>query len=67
MGGEEETGERIGGEAYNQVRELCIFLFNGLTIPSEKAFVVYIQSPGSPFIFCSIITVERPYVVFPLA
>ncbi|XP_020234135.1 protein OPI10 homolog isoform X1 [Cajanus cajan] len=54
-------------EAYDQVRELCIFLLNGLTLPPEKALAVYIQSPGSPFVFCGAVTVARPSAVLPLA
>ncbi|KAL5129200.1 Protein Hikeshi [Glycine soja] len=55
------------GEAYDQVRELCIFLLNGFTLPPEKALAVYIQSPGSPFVFCGAVTVARPSAVLTLA
>ncbi|RDX73616.1 Protein Hikeshi, partial [Mucuna pruriens] len=55
------------GEAYDQVRELCIFLLNSFTLPPEKALAVYIQSPGSPFVFCGAVTVARPSAVLTLA
>ncbi|RZB70078.1 Protein Hikeshi isoform A [Glycine soja] len=55
------------GEAYDQVRELCIFLLNGFTLPPEKALAVYIQSPGSPFVFCGAVTGARPSAVLTLA
>ncbi|XP_052736791.1 protein OPI10 homolog isoform X1 [Vigna angularis] len=55
------------GEAYDQVRDLCIFLLNGFTLPPEKALAVYIQSPGSPFVFCGAVTVARPSAVLTLS
>ena len=55
------------GEAYDQVRELCIFLLNNFTLPPDKALAVYVQSPGSPFVFCGAITLTRPSAVLTLA
>lgn len=55
------------GEAYDQVRDLCIFLLNGFTLPPDKALAVYIQSPGSPFVFCGAVTVARPSAVLTLS
>ena len=37
---------------YNQVRDVCVFLLNGFTLPPEKELVVYIQSLASSFVFC---------------
>ncbi|GAB2278679.1 hypothetical protein Dimus_013354 [Dionaea muscipula] len=54
------------GEAYEQVREICIFLLNNFTLPPDKALAVYIQSPGSPFLYCGAVTVSRPSAVLPL-
>ncbi|XP_056175828.1 uncharacterized protein LOC115673922 [Syzygium oleosum] len=54
------------GEAYDQVREMCIFLLNGLALPPDKALAVYVQSPGSPFVYCGAVTVSRPSAVLPL-
>ena len=54
------------GEAYDQVRELCIFLLNSFTLPADKALAVYIQSPGSPFLFCGAVTLSRPSAVLTL-
>ncbi|KAI4311382.1 hypothetical protein MLD38_036285 [Melastoma candidum] len=54
------------GEAYEQVREMCIFLLNNLTLPSDKALAVYVQSPGSPFVYCGAVTISRPSAVLSL-
>ncbi|XP_057500942.1 protein OPI10 homolog [Actinidia eriantha] len=54
------------GEAYDSIREVCIFLLNGLSLPPEKALAVYIQSPGSPFLYCGAVTVGRPSAVLQL-
>lgn len=54
------------GEAYDQVREMCIFLLNGFQLPADKALAVYIQSPGSAFFFCGAVTVARPSAVLAL-
>ncbi|XP_057442031.1 protein OPI10 homolog [Lotus japonicus] len=54
------------GEAYDQVTEVCIFLLNGFTLPPEKALAVYVQSPGSPFVFCGAVTLARPSAVLTL-
>lgn len=54
------------GEAYDQVTEVCIFLLNNFTLPPDKALAVYVQSPGSPFVFCGAVTIARPSVVLSL-
>ncbi|KAJ8542367.1 hypothetical protein K7X08_017233 [Anisodus acutangulus] len=54
------------GEAYDSIREVCIFLINNFTLPPDKALAVYIQSPGSPFLFCGAVTVTRPSAVLSL-
>ncbi|XP_042502907.1 protein OPI10 homolog [Macadamia integrifolia] len=54
------------GEAYDQVREMCIFLLNGFSLPPDKALAVYIQSPGSPFVFSGAISIARPSAVLTL-
>ncbi|KAK9115890.1 hypothetical protein Sjap_014837 [Stephania japonica] len=54
------------GEAYDQIREVCIFLLNGFTLPPDKALAVYIQSPGSAFLFCGAVALSRPSAVLSL-
>lgn len=54
------------GEAYDSVREVCIFLLNNFTLPPDKALAVYIQSPGSPFLYCGAVTLARPSAVLSL-
>ncbi|KAF5749909.1 hypothetical protein HS088_TW03G00236 [Tripterygium wilfordii] len=54
------------GEAYDQIREICIFLLNTFTLPADKALAVYVQSPGSPFVFCGAVTLARPSAVLSL-
>lgn len=54
------------GEAYDQISEMCIFLLNNFTLPPDKALAVYVQSPGSPFVFCGAVTVARPSAVLSL-
>ncbi|XP_022935285.1 protein OPI10 homolog isoform X3 [Cucurbita moschata] len=54
------------GEAYDQIREMCIFLLNNFTLPPDKALAVYIQSPGSQFLFCGAVTLARPSAVLTL-
>ncbi|EXC25191.1 hypothetical protein L484_013280 [Morus notabilis] len=54
------------GDAYDQVREICIFLLNNFTLPPDKALAVYAQSPGSPFVFCGAVTLARPSAVLSL-
>ncbi|KAJ7964433.1 protein OPI10-like [Quillaja saponaria] len=46
------------GEAYDQIREVCIFLLNNFTLSPDKALAVYIQSPGSPFVFVGVLTAD---------
>ncbi|ERN11037.1 uncharacterized protein LOC18439221 [Amborella trichopoda] len=54
------------GEAYDQIREMCIFLLNGLSLPPDKALAVYIQSPGSAFEYCGAIYTGCPSAVLAL-
>ncbi|PIA63689.1 hypothetical protein AQUCO_00201204v1 [Aquilegia coerulea] len=54
------------GEAYDEIKEICIFLLNNFTLPPNKALAVYLQSPGSPFVFCGAITLARPSAVLSL-
>ncbi|KVH92150.1 protein OPI10 homolog [Cynara cardunculus var. scolymus] len=54
------------GEAYDSIREVCIFLLNNFTLPADKALAVYIQSPGSPFLFVGAVTLARPSAVLSL-
>lgn len=54
------------GDAYEEVKEVCIFLLNGVTLPADKALAVYVQSPGSPFRFCGAVTLARPSAVLAL-
>ncbi|XVF58612.1 hypothetical protein PTKIN_Ptkin07bG0080300 [Pterospermum kingtungense] len=54
------------GEAYHQIGEMCIFLLNNFTLPPDKALAVYVQSPGSPFVFCGAVTLQRPSAVLSL-
>ncbi|XP_042037136.1 protein OPI10 homolog [Salvia splendens] len=54
------------GESYDSIREVCIFLLNNFTLPPDKALAVYIQSPGSPFLFCGAVTLSRPSAVLSL-
>ncbi|KAL6001144.1 hypothetical protein ACLOJK_006876 [Asimina triloba] len=55
------------GEAYEDVKEICIFLLNALSLPPDKALAVYVQSPGSPFVFCGAVSVARPSAVLALS
>ncbi|XP_031491566.1 uncharacterized protein LOC116258531 [Nymphaea colorata] len=55
------------GEAYDQVKEMCIFLLNGLSLPPDKALAVYIQSPGSDFQYCGAVYAGCPSTVLPLS
>ncbi|XP_073125840.1 protein OPI10 homolog [Henckelia pumila] len=54
------------GESYDSIREICIFLLNSFTLPPDKALALYIQSPGSPFVFCGALTLARPSAVLSL-
>ncbi|MCO5560840.1 hypothetical protein L7F22_014460 [Adiantum nelumboides] len=53
------------GEAYDQVKEMCIFLLNEFALPTKKALAVYAQSPGSPF-HCGAVHRACRFVVLPL-
>ncbi|CAI5483923.1 unnamed protein product, partial [Closterium sp. Yama58-4] len=37
------------GDAYDQVKEICIFLLSEAALPPGQALAVYVQAPGSPF------------------
>ncbi|XP_023643337.1 protein OPI10 homolog [Capsella rubella] len=54
------------GEAYDQISEMCIFLLNNFNLPPDKALAVYVQSPGSAFVFCGAVTLARPSAVLSL-
>lgn len=54
------------GEAYDQVTEMCIYLFNEASIPSDKAVAVYVQSPGSTFQFRGGVNKSCPSAVLSL-
>ncbi|CAN0897402.1 Protein Hikeshi [Linum grandiflorum] len=54
------------GEAYDDIREVCIFLLNNFTLPPDKALAVYVQSPGSAFQYCGAVTIARPSAVLSL-
>ncbi|KAL1823458.1 hypothetical protein ACET3Z_010236 [Daucus carota] len=54
------------GEAYDSINEVCIFLLNNFTLPPDKALAVYIQSPGSSFVFCGAVTLARPSALLSL-
>ncbi|MCO5572129.1 hypothetical protein L7F22_025880 [Adiantum nelumboides] len=54
------------GEAFDQVKEMCIFLLNEFALPPEKALAVYVQSPGSPFQYCGAVQRACPSAVLPL-
>nr|XP_048317952.1 uncharacterized protein LOC107428979 [Ziziphus jujuba var. spinosa] len=52
--------------AYDHIRKVCIFLINNFSLPADKAFVVYIQSPESPYLFCKAVTVSHPSAILTL-
>lgn len=54
------------GEAYEDIKEMCIFLLNAVSLPPDKALAVYVQSPGSPFVFCGAVSSTRPSAVLSL-
>ncbi|KAL7094324.1 hypothetical protein ACP275_11G096100 [Erythranthe tilingii] len=54
------------GESYDSITEICIFLLNTYSLPPDKALALYIQSPGSPFLFCGAVTFSRPSAVLSL-
>ncbi|KAL6537700.1 hypothetical protein OROMI_012723 [Orobanche minor] len=54
------------GESYDSITEICIFLLNNFTLPPDKALALYIQSPGSAFLFCGAVTLSRPSAVLSL-
>lgn len=54
------------GEAYDQVKEMCIFLLNEMALPAGKALAVYVQTPGSQFEYRGAVHSACPSAVFPL-
>lgn len=54
------------GEAYHEVKDLCIFLLNAAVLPPGKALAVYCQAPGRPFVFCGAVHAARPSAVLSL-
>ncbi|KAJ7297119.1 hypothetical protein O6H91_11G117200 [Diphasiastrum complanatum] len=54
------------GEAYDQVKDICIFLLNEFSLPPDKALAVYVQSPGSPFQYCGAVYSACPSAVLSL-
>lgn len=54
------------GEAYDQVKEICIFLLYEFSLPPEKALALYVQSPGSEYQYCGAIHRACPSAVLPL-
>ncbi|EFJ06994.1 hypothetical protein SELMODRAFT_134406 [Selaginella moellendorffii] len=54
------------GEGYEEVKEMCIFLLNELSLPPEKALAVYVQSPGSQFQYCGAVHKACPSAVVTL-
>eukprot|EP00897_Mesotaenium_endlicherianum_P005876 jgi/Mesen1/5316/ME000265S04475 len=55
------------GEAYDQVKEVCIFLVSELVLPADKALAVYVQAPGSEFEYRGAVHNACPSAVLPLA
>ncbi len=56
----------VTGEAYDQVKEMCIFLLNEMALPLGKALAVYVQSPGSQYEYRGAVHSACPSAVFPL-
>ncbi|CAM6081851.1 unnamed protein product [Calypogeia fissa] len=54
------------GEAYDQVKDICIFLLNDQILPADKALAVYVQSPGSSFEYRGAVHNACPSAVIPL-
>ncbi|KAK1314766.1 hypothetical protein QJS10_CPA06g02337 [Acorus calamus] len=56
------------GDAYRSLKEACLFLINGLSLPPDKALSLYIKSPGgtTPFVFCGAVHPSRPSAILSL-
>ncbi|XP_024399049.1 protein OPI10 homolog [Physcomitrium patens] len=54
------------GEAYDQVKEMCVFLLNEMVLPAGKSLAVYVQAPGSQFEYRGAVHSACPSAVFPL-
>nr|ABK25938.1 unknown [Picea sitchensis] len=54
------------GEAYDQIKEMCIFLLNEFSLPPDKVLAVYVQSPGSEFKYCGAVYRACPSAVLTL-
>ncbi|GJP47129.1 hypothetical protein CLOM_g6358 [Closterium sp. NIES-68] len=54
------------GDAYDQVKEICIFLLTEAALPPDRALAVYVQSPGSQFEYRGAVHVGCPSAVLPL-
>lgn len=54
------------GEAYDQIKEMCIFLLNEFSLPPDKVLAVYVQSPGSEFKYCGAVYRACPSAVLSL-
>eukprot|EP01018_Ginkgo_biloba_P034904 Gb_22551 [translate_table: standard] len=59
--------ERVGGEAYDQIKEICIFLLNEYSLAPDKVLAVYVQSPGSEFQYCGAVYRGCPSAVLSLS
>ncbi|CAI5486016.1 unnamed protein product [Closterium sp. Naga37s-1] len=56
----------MAGDAYDQVKEICIFLLSEAALPPGQALAVYVQSPGSPFEYRGAVHLGCPSAVLPL-
>lgn len=54
------------GESYDEVKDICIFLVDELSIPPEKALALYVQPPGSHFQYCGAVCQACPSAVLSL-
>lgn len=57
----------FAAESYLEMKQICIFLLNNLTLPPDKALAVYVQSNNSsPFVFCGAVNASRPSALLTL-
>eukprot|EP01018_Ginkgo_biloba_P026034 Gb_07045 [translate_table: standard] len=54
------------GEAYDEVKEICVFLLREMVFPPGKALAVFTQSPGSQFQYCGAVHTGCPSAVLSL-
>ncbi|KAG6472403.1 hypothetical protein ZIOFF_069865 [Zingiber officinale] len=56
------------GDAYRDVRELCVFLLPAAasSFPPGKALAIHFQPPGHPFLFCGAIHPAHPSALLSL-